>query len=1225
MAGVKFMGLRIASLAAWVALLVAGLFAAWPFFNRGLVGTGEAYNYSLSVADAVTQMRAGVLPPLAGQSEYAFNARIHPLRNAPYLHYLCEGIDLVTFHRLAFWQLQNVSLVLSIFGALFACYGGLRWATDCPRLIAAFLACFYALSPPLMGAAHTFDLFMTVHAAVFVPLAIAACIKGCLRPSFSNDAWLAAALAAAWLTHPPVAFWLSVSVILVRLIAFAGNPRLWILANGLMAVILGLLLSGFVFMSAATLSPDLGYFSDEQAVWGHFPETILKGLHGAFPGMILPVSAGAGNLSDLQIGYVGLGLIGLSLFLAFRRLKGDEPGETMRLAAIGCASAALILVIMDLPVPFLTLWAWRRLPAGAFKLTTEWPMQRLYLVASAMSVFAAGTIVPRRWTALKAPGWIAPSAMLIALTWVVYQAKPFITRGIANRWTLSATQSAYRPSNLDLTITSYAFVGPPPTYVYGVVDPRFEFRILRNGVDEIASPLASGLAQAPVVQTGALRLSEGVPPAKSPVPPKLNLLPKHRYLLSFAFRIPPVQGLLFLRGPHLNRTYALPEAGQPKGFGMMDGERRAIAIWTDSDKPEEVEVRVWLNNSAPFAGKSTVFADYVLQDVNMEALPVRVQSLLPLRFTVDAPQGGCTVETPRRFLPGFEATVNGKTAKVLMSPYRQAMIPLPPGRSVVELSYPGPWQARTAFWISVSAWIGFFAWRAVRSPVPSRRWLLVSASSVYRYKWAVVTVIGVAALATLRFERHVRQDWVARAVGPVEVDFFLPYGRKNVNEPLLATGKVGAGVVVFVHYVDETHISLSADVWGSLYESRPIEVDYSKLQRLIVSDGALFPNENPRIKELSPTEADQLRSEICIELNGNVVIKHAADTFLSTPSEVLVGKTTFGSLTSPAFLGTIESSERLPIPRVLMLPASMHAEMDVRFPLGREGASEPLLYVSAGTDTCLLSVTYLSKGVATLSLLGKNGSILQAANVTFDAAAEHQITIRPATGETGILTLSCALDGNRVLGPENVTPSGRVPILRSGLNEGQIPGVEARFTGAELELKAVADSSWLAPGQTWGMESVIVNFPLNKVGRHEPILTSGITGAGDFIYVIYQDDSHVRLGFDHWNGVGFITDPIAVDYHAPHEIWISSRPLYPDVAGNAALPAFNAADRDRLRSRVRVAIDGKTVISSDTSAYSSSPSEVTVGTNQIGGSSADPSFSGIIYFAGRMDPLTVSW
>ena len=121
---------------------------------------------------------------------------------APYLHYLAYAIDVVDHRYLALWQLQTVSLALSLVAAVFACYLGLRWATGCARKTAFLLASVYGLSPALLGAAYSFDLYMTVHVAVFVPLAAAACIRGCLRPSFSADAWLAAALAAAWLIHP---------------------------------------------------------------------------------------------------------------------------------------------------------------------------------------------------------------------------------------------------------------------------------------------------------------------------------------------------------------------------------------------------------------------------------------------------------------------------------------------------------------------------------------------------------------------------------------------------------------------------------------------------------------------------------------------------------------------------------------------------------------------------------------------------------------------------------------------------------------------------------------------------------------------------------------------------------------------------------------------------------------------------------------------------------------
>jgi hypothetical protein len=381
------------------------------------------------------------------------------------------------------------------------------------------------------------------------------------------------------------------------------------------------------------------------------------------------------------------------------------------------------------------------------------------------------------------------------------------------------------------------------------------------------------------------------------------------------------------------------------------------------------------------------------------------------------------------------------------------------------------------------------------------------------------------------------------------------------------------------------------------------------------------------LKDLDRTEAARLRRELRVELNGIVEIKETANTYESTPAQVLVGRTTFGSLTPPDFTGRIVEVDRLPIPRVQMLPASMHSRIKVKFPSGREGTSEPLLGVSAGSHSCLLSAAYGADGNTRLSLTGENGTVLQSANVVFDPARTHELDIRPSIGKDGLqpLTLSCTFDGSQVLGSPNMKPSGHVPIMQTGLNVSQIPGVQARFTGSELTLSNVPDAGWVAPGQKWGVEVLILAFPTDKEGRHEPLLTSGLSGAGDFIYVAYQDANHVRIGLDHWNGSAVVSDPIEVDYHSPHEVWISSGPLFPDVAAVAGTPNLSDAERARIRSRVMVSLDGKTAVSSATPAYPSLPANITIGSNQIGGSSADATFSGVIYFSGRMNPDAVSW
>ena len=63
------MGVRLSRVVLAAALLAVGLLAASPFLTSRLVGTGEAFNYCLSVADAVVELGHGVVPPLAGQTE----------------------------------------------------------------------------------------------------------------------------------------------------------------------------------------------------------------------------------------------------------------------------------------------------------------------------------------------------------------------------------------------------------------------------------------------------------------------------------------------------------------------------------------------------------------------------------------------------------------------------------------------------------------------------------------------------------------------------------------------------------------------------------------------------------------------------------------------------------------------------------------------------------------------------------------------------------------------------------------------------------------------------------------------------------------------------------------------------------------------------------------------------------------------------------------------------
>ncbi len=1191
------MGLRRSSLVVFAGLLAIGLFAASPFLCNRLVGTGEAFNYSLSSADAVVQMREGIVPPLAGQTIYAFNGRIHPLRNAPYLHYLAAGIDLVTLRRLSFWEIQNVSLVLSFVAAVLACYGALRRATDCPRLPALLLSAAYGLSPALLGAAYSYDLFMTVHAAVFVPLALAACVRGALHPSFSADAGLAACLAATWLAHPPVAMWLTFAVFLGRTAFFLYRPSWIAVGRGIGAVLLGAVLSVFVFISVRALETSTDILTGE-AAWKAIPDEILQGIVGAFPAALQPVGRQANGLGDLQFGYVAWGLLlSIPVFLVLGKRAENPLDRRKGILAWILAGTSAVLLALTLPVPHFTAWVWHHVPVAVLELTNIWPMQRLYLVALPFTLFGAALALPwHRLTGDVKNGYTETALVAFAL-WTLFEAQPFISRGYGDRRGIDETRALYQPSNLDLTITSYSFIGAPSTFVNGVIDPQFEFRLLRGGAVEAASNMASAAELSPVVARGALNPAEH---------PTVVLKPGKRYLLSVDFKAKPMKGDLELVGPGVHRVYALPSAGNPKGFGMLEGQRRSIPLWTDGKDPETVELRTIAPEFDAQPEESADFAGYTLRQVDLASLPIRLESLVPMRFTVEAPDLGMTVETPRRFVAGYSASVNGLRVTPLRSPDGQVMVPIPRGRSTVVLTYEGPVAVRLAFWVTVFGWAAFAVWRLFGSPSP--RVLGAPIGSVlWRHRTFFLAGLAVAAGAGgyAYLHRHALPPKLTKA-GPLRIQFTLPYGQTGVAQPLLTTGHISAGSIIFVTCIDDRHVRVSADVWGSLYESVPIEVDFSQPHWLTVSDSALMPAKDPALLLVSHEEASHLRGELRIELDGHTVIRRTCSAYEAGPGELFIGSAPFGSNTVAAFLGEIQDARRLAIPRTLTLPAGQHARMRLRFPKGRAGTSEALLSVASGSKARTVFATYLPSGAIRISSCGAGGSELQTAEVSCDAESEHELDFE--VGETNDRTLrlevGCLLEGQRLFGGSGIHPAGIPPVLNSGIGLYGAPGVEERFTGPLMDFFPVADVPKLIT-QEGGTEHIVVSLPADRLGRREPLLTTGHAGAGDLVYLVYEDTNHVRVGYDHWGVVGTLSESLPIDYSEAHEFWITSRALGPIFPGRTSDPLI-------------VSVDGQTVLRSTQTPFPSLFSEVTVAANRIGASTADPAFSGRLEFAERV-------
>src|SRR5271157_933768 len=204
----------------WLVLLVVTLWVAHPYFAPRLIGTGDALWYHHSLADAVTQFRAGVFPVFVGQSDYSFNGSVYPLRAAPYYQYLAGLLDLLTGRSLGFFALEHLTAIVSLVAGAFACYWALVWIAPKLRWTATALALLYVMCPGVAGLFYAQDLYMSGMALPWVPLAFAALVR-----SFDDDglrplAVLAVSLAALWWAHSPIALWVTAFSVFGGLVRF---------------------------------------------------------------------------------------------------------------------------------------------------------------------------------------------------------------------------------------------------------------------------------------------------------------------------------------------------------------------------------------------------------------------------------------------------------------------------------------------------------------------------------------------------------------------------------------------------------------------------------------------------------------------------------------------------------------------------------------------------------------------------------------------------------------------------------------------------------------------------------------------------------------------------------------------------------------------------------------------------------------------------------------------
>jgi hypothetical protein len=142
--------------------------------------------------------------------------------------------------------------------------------------------------------------------------------------------------------------------------------------------------------------------------------------------------------------------------------------------------------------------------------------------------------------------------------------------------------------------------------------------------------------------------------------------------------------------------------------------------------------------------------------------------------------------------------------------------------------------------------------------------------------------------------------------GDLRLQVRFPTDRFGHSEPLVVTGRTGAGDMLVIQYVDAQTVRFGIDHWGSpMVWSDPVAVNNSAPLTLDISMPSLL-HAGPRAHVASRT----IRGSLDLSVNGRLVWQEAREFYRADAEEVAIARNPIGGTSAgPKFTGDVLSAE----------------------------------------------------------------------------------------------------------------------------------------------------------------------------------------------------------------------------------------------------------------------------------------------------------------------------
>ncbi|MDX2187411.1 MAG: hypothetical protein SFV32_10800 [Opitutaceae bacterium] len=369
--------------------------------------------------------------------------------------------------------------------------------------------------------------------------------------------------------------------------------------------------------------------------------------------------------------------------------------------------------------------------------------------------------------------------------------------------------------------------------------------------------------------------------------------------------------------------------------------------------------------------------------------------------------------------------------------------------------------------------------------------------------------------------------------GPVVLTLKFPQDKQGRFEPILMTGWEFYSDQLFVHYIDSKHIQFGFDHLSRGTKITPaIEIDYQKEHVLLVEMGSLYPPDaHPFFTGVSETSRSEVRNTLRLVFNGVVIHDSLQQFYDAAPESLRIGSTCYPKAYGTRFSGEVVQVQRRGVQFAREVPEDGEVlAFQISVAGNRPGIAEPLVSLGNSFDSDTFYLRHVGEG---LIRFGYNhdgvsqweGPIIP---VNYSQPLDMEVTMPGLV--SGLEEGSGSTLGGRLVVRVNqrVIWLGQVAFFPSA-NSGVVTGrainnskdFPSDFLGAIGKVSSLRKSS----GGVRNSNSLAVALLFQPaVGKREPLVVWGRTGAADILFVEFLADNKLRLGVDHW-GVGVTQSP----------------------------------------------------------------------------------------------------